>query len=718
MAHQKQLNINRKLMVGIPLLFLLSLLMVLLLTQHKGTSLDLEDSAIYRRFSLDSDSLFIQNDTKMDLPCTKELNISDGTVQGIISRLNVTNDYVSLVRINLVFIDDNLPDNSEQSNPSVWHWGLGGRGKTLLHFPYDNKSLSLNTLSFGFHWVNVTIDNTGALNESYSDGCLGYTLSKVLRQVRRQLKNTGGASQDVKDDVLCKERYLSSPLFGATLIPGYSLFDLQSSSYYECWNIMNIETCDQDNCLVYPSFTIGCTIVTISFGITYILLLLALIWELWRIYSRNFNYQDEGSGESVNILRINLIPPVLLMLASNNTRHHKMFNMTYWALVYAVPFIIYFVAFLWYATRVDEYAYRSFQRGEMFTRTNAWGLDFGLANILYIDGAVVFLYFIYKYRLSDNGTQGQFIEEQYNWKSKKTRVLYYIAVVIFCFFRFSATAMLLVEIIVLTSIGIAINIRYGSPVWINIILGAFFFVANIIQFFDSYQHLFSKIHSVGTKVDRDDSLQNKIFQQTGDGSPQLQFTIESSLLRDIIRKWLPLYSHVFNTIKHIIIGIVFLVIVALIVVFIDRTTHVSSFVEYVVTTVPLVIAAAGRLGGSSLTAGGKAKNSTQDKLMKLEKDLREYAQTGEFPLPEASCGQSFYRWLSCLMCCISEPDQQDPNQGQTQNQDPAAPAGSINQSTDPSEHSVPGNGHDDQPPTSVASVSLPQGSSKTAQSSL
>ncbi|XP_054755776.2 uncharacterized protein LOC129261759 [Lytechinus pictus] len=647
-------NISRKLIVGIPLIFLLCMFLIVYSTQRKGMSPDFDEFAIYRRSSFDNDSSFIQNHTKMDLPCNNELAIDSSTVQEIVSKLQrVTDDYVSLVRISIAFIDDNLPDNSEQSNPSVWHWGLGGRGRTFLHFPYVNKSLSLNTLSFGFHWVNVTIDNIGALNESYSDGCLGYTLSKVLRQVRRQLTNIGGASRDARDDVLCKERYLSLPLFRATLIPGYSLFDLQSSSYYKCWNIMNIETCDQDNCVEDPSFTIEGTIVTISFGITYTLLLLALIWELWKVYSRDFDYQDEGSGKKVNILRINLIPPVLLILASNETRHQKIVNVVYWSLVYAIPIVIYLVFFLIYVT-TSEFAFRSSQRGEKFQQAHVWGLDFVLANIFYLIGAIIFMYFVCKHRLSDQGNeddnQERVNEEQNNhdnWQSKKVRLKYYSVVAFFCFFRFSATAMLLVEIIVLTSIGIAINIRYGSPVWINIILGAFVVVASIIEFFDSYQHLFSKIHSVGTKVDQDHNLPNKIFEPTKDG-----FMIQSSLLHDIIRKWLPFYSHVFNTIKHIIIGIVFLGIVALIVFFIDRTTQISSFVEYVVTAVPLVFAAAGKLGGSSLTAGGKAKNNTQDKLLTLEKDLIDYAETGKYP----------------------EASKEDQNQGQTQNQAPAAPA--------------------------------------------
>lgn len=261
----------------------------------------------------------------------------------------------------------------------------------------------------------------------------------------------------------------------------------------------------------------------------------------------------------------------------------------------------------------------------MFTQTNAWGLDFALANIMYIDGAIVYLYFVHKYRV---GNQVQVIEEPYDWKSKKVRLYWYTAVAVLCFFRFSATVMLLVEIVILTVIGISINIRYGSPIWVNVIIGTFFLFANIIQFFDSYQHLFTKIYSVGTKVDKGD-YPNKFFEQTNDGSPQLVFKIKSSLLRDIIRKWLPLQRHLLYTIMYIIVGFAFLAVIAVVVVFIDRTTQVTSFVEYVITAVPFVFAAIGKLGGSALTAGGRAKNRAQDKILKLEEDFREYAQTGK-----------------------------------------------------------------------------------------
>eukprot|EP00057_Strongylocentrotus_purpuratus_P010207 XP_011664681.1 PREDICTED: uncharacterized protein LOC100888318 [Strongylocentrotus purpuratus] len=650
-------KVERKSMVCISLTVLLAMLLMVCTTQRKMMSSDLEDSSRLRRSLSDNDMLLNNNDTLFSLPCTQELVLGNGTVGAIVTRVNVTNDYVSLVRINITFTDDNLPDDSEQSNPSIWHWGLGGRGRTLLNFPYDNKSLSLNTLSYGLHTVYITINNSESLNDSYSDTCLGYTLSKLVRKVRLQLQISGVVLEDATDDVLCKERYLNAPAFRATSIPGYSLFDLQSSTYYECWSIMNIKTCDQDNCLNYPSFPIYCTIVNIAFGITYILIFLALIYELWVIYSGAFNYQDEDFGDTftVNILRINLIPPILLMLASNNPRHHKIFYMTYRAVIYAIPFIIYFVAFLWYVTRVEEYTYRSYLRGGMFTQTNAWGLDFALANILYIDGAIVYLYFIHKYRV---GNQVQVIEEPYDWKSKKVRLFWYTAVAVLCFFRFSATAMLLVEIVVLTVIGISINIRYGSPIWVNVIIGTFFLFANIMQFFDSYQFLFTKIYSVGTKVDKDD-YPNKFFEQTNDGSPQLVFKIKSSLLRDIIRKWLPLHSHLLYTIMYIIVGFAFLAVIAVVVVFIDRTTQVTSFVEYVITAVPFVFAAIGKFGGSALTAGGRAKNRAQDKILILEQDFREYAQTGEFPPHEARCWTSFQRWVSWLLCCSEEPDQQD-----------------------------------------------------------
>lgn len=613
MDSERFVNVGRKLVAGI--CFILFVCVLLLGCRYRRVSHDLAEPARQRRSST-------ENAMFSTLNCTQQLFPMNETVEAIVDKLSdVTDDYVSLVRLNI-----NNGNPPEQNDRVTWHWGLGARGRTMMYFPYDNRSLSLTTLSYGLHSVSISLNGDQLQNESVSDSCLVYSLSKLVQQVRLRVINSGGFSDDVEDDIICKE-WFSDSCFAATKIPGYSIFELQASTYHECWNV-NM-TCVQGDCNMNRSFRIYCTFLRAAFGSTYVLLLLVLIGGLFHIYSKAYNYPDGVFADSVNILQINLIPPANLMFvpkcskgSSDKQGHYKCLYMGYWIFLFIIPFVFYLGAFLWYVTG-DEYAYRSDKRGNVYKNVFVWGLDFGLANILYIIGACIALDFIYKYRIENPKLC---IEIPNNFESKKLKIAYCSGAFLLCFFRLSAAVMLLVEILILAVIGLAINIKYGSPIWINWIVGVLVCIANVIMFFDSYQHLFNMIYSVGAKVDRDGGFEKKIFESTNDGS--MQFTIKSELLRNVIRKWLPFWNHIFKTFAYIFVGTVLLVGLASVIIFIDRIANVSSLVEYLITAFPLVIAAAVKFKGTSLTAGGKAKNRTQDKLLQLEEDFRKFAKNG------------------------------------------------------------------------------------------
>ena len=596
------------------------------------------DSPMVDRSSRVERSLTDNATTTSPPSCSVQLVSANETVDKLVDI--ITNNYFLILRIDLIYPTDGSTGDSAKNviHPNLWHWVTGKRGMSLLTFPYDFESLSLGALQHGIHEMTITFIDNDSQNSSDTI-CVVRALFKLVGQVRQKLEESGGSLPDRADDLICREVSLTPPFFRGTQIPGYSVFELQASSYYDCYGYVNETYFSWPDSEIY-----SCYIVPVLFVVTYAVLFIVLFYKVWCIYAYSGDIldgddtdnedgenadpgaDDDITDEPVNILRIKLIPPVLLVLAMNKRKHEKYFNLIYWGLMYLLPFLVYNIAFLVYVTRIDEFQYRSSLLGSSFNVVSVWILDFLLANAMYVAGAALFLYFVYNNNLDDPEA------EPYQFIGKMKKMKFYFLVVALCFFRFSATVMLLLEVLSLTVVGIAINIKYVGPAWINVAAGWLVFIISVVAFFDSYQHLFNKIYSVGTKIDRE-NLPHKIFKQPDNSQPQTKFEISSCLLQDIIRKRLPLHLHFLNTVMHLIVAFAFLAIVAVIIIVIDRNTDISVIVEYLFTAGSLIAVGAGRIKGNPCSASGKEKNRSQDNLYNLEDDLREYARTGNYTSP-------------------------------------------------------------------------------------
>ena len=482
---------------------------------------------------------------------------------------------------------------------------------------------------------------------------------KFFGQVRQRVEDSGGSLPDPEDDLICREVSHSPPFFRGTQIPGYSVFELQASSSFDCYGSVN-ETHSS-----WPdSETYSCDLLKVLFIVTWVLLSLAIIYEIIRIYvypgteGENSLQEDENSlqedentsqgdrnltrrredttrgpneleytgrqergteiDETINILQISLVFLVYRAMATCKQKCILLFICT---VVHLIPFLVYFIAFSVFTSK-QEYKHRSALLGNSLFLIRVWLLDFILANALYVAGTVIFLRFINKHGLNDSTAQ------PCSRKGKRTKLACYCLVSVLCFFRFSATVLLLLEVLSLIVVGIAINISFVGPAWINIAAGCLVILNTTICFFDKYQNLFNEIYSVGTKVDKE-NLRHKILSQSNGNQPQTKFEISSRLLKDIIRKRLPLHLHFFKTVRHFIAIGMFLGFLAGIVIAIDRNTNIPVIVEYILTVVPMISLAAGKIKGNPCLANWKEKNLVQDHLYGLEEDLRQYARTGE-----------------------------------------------------------------------------------------
>ena len=246
-----------------------------------------------------------------------------------------------------------------------------------------------------------------------------------------------------------------------------------------------------------------------------------------------------------------------------------------------------------------------------------------------------------------------------------------LAAILLCLFLSVTAISLLLETLFLTVIGTVINIGFVQPFWVAAVGGCYFVVKTLQDFFDEYQNLFKNVHSIGTKIDRENT-KYKIFSykcncstevtechiccedsplrisdksyaisETGylESGPnkktiytkyntQIKCFIKFDVLKNIIKDQLPFGKHV----KKLGIGLIILIsvigVVSLVIVFIDGKSAFSRIMEYVFALIPLGIAVKGKIARDPCSPPGKIKNRSQHDLHTLEEKLRDYAQSG------------------------------------------------------------------------------------------
>ena len=573
--------------------------------------------------------------------------------------VKAVNNLASLIRLDFVNIstDTNNSPNDSCIHPNMWHWALDSKGEDLMTLPYDYSFFSLGTLAHGICTEEVMVecddDNTGS---SMPPECVFEPLLKLVNDVSQTVEK-GNEEYDFVSLVksqLCQEYLFPVGIFHGTKVPGYSIYELQSRSKYRCHVKQPNETDFKGELDMIEEYNCT-TIQKLFYSITFVITVIVLI--VWIGHPMIRETQKEAQGDqrpsivvttkrskkekTVNILNISLILPIDLVYpaASEIKQNHrilaKYLGKMLMCVVYSLPCTIYMVIYLVYVIFEKDYC----TRRKWFDDSHKvyFLLDVILANILYLIGIALYC------GLYQKVNKKHPISLKVNKKHpiclkviKKYQIfLIILKIVVFalCSFRISALIWLLIEFVGLIIYGIIINAESVGATWVNVISGFYFVLKSVLAFFDRYQRLFRNIYLIQIKIDRENANlveDNEENRQAIDAkgvnicSQNTQSEIPVILLQEIISKYLPLGSHVKNTILFMIPPLVFLVVVTSVVYHVESNATIAVLIEYFVVIVSSAAVASDRMTGKLCLS--RDKNLRKEELNSLTEYLRSKAK--------------------------------------------------------------------------------------------
>ncbi|XP_071503398.1 uncharacterized protein [Diadema antillarum] len=548
--------------------------------------------------------------------CALNSNALDDQLTKFVKAINIQRTRHFIFNLNIS--SDGLGNQTEKNlvNGNKWIWAIGDRGKRFLSLPYDDHLLSIKTLSLGKleHSLDLNADDINMDGTIFTDCCMSEVLYDVIQKVRNGLalnKTDGKSFPKAKQDILCRQKLRDTPVFILTKIPGFSLLEIQAKFYYDCFPL-GIYSC---YCWSLVSFILASAITSI--------VIVTVIYH----YCKQLSLEVPDKNY-VNILKIPLLP----VWINDKKKQQRFFR----CFLVSVPFIFHIVAEICYAVKY----------GFSF-RWNQFGVHFKTRSIIY----EILIYIAWIAMLVVVCLEEMKIVREprlirtclEHFASSTLRYVFIFPIffisAIFLWFLFvwfcsmSAFLMLMTEVMLLTSAGIAIHIRTAPSYWINIVAGTFHVVSWLYTFLDRYQLIFKSIYSIGSRIDKE-GYNWKIFRNTRQSyvegqSPELsRCEIKYDLLRKIIEDELPSAQHVTKNIWKLFMPLGFIIFLGVFVHLIDKNTKIWFVGEYALTVTGVLLA---KLPSNRCSARNKQHNLSQARQLALEEKLREYASTGKYP---------------------------------------------------------------------------------------
>ena len=531
-------------------------------------------------------------------------------------------------------------------HPALWHWALESRGRFLLYMPYNSIGLSLTTLKHGILPFSLSMDSSETNNHTGSEtleNCIFNVLSTLSENVKSRLKDLGYIRSRLVYNSICREKIHSS--IAILKMPGFSFLELQDSSYFHCL--------DTDRNIDSPLFVIIFIIVFVvsPFLLAFLLTFVTMYTsnklktpsrqedEPHRDHGKSSIPRENGDEEiALDILNIPFLTPINLMFDVDKNKIKRLLAIFPCSLVVAIPVAINIGTIIIYAGSIPEYQERStlLESIEKGFKVREILLDYIIVNLMYVLGLTIFIIFRMYFSEKDNEDSNKTNKASSN--NHSTLKISLISLTFFLvFFRFSASLLVVGEILFLTMVGICMNVMHIYPSWINIIVGISVFFVYIFKFFDSYQQLYSDIYEVGGKIDVTENGKSTyvIFihndKSTNTDKDETPFYIAESLLKDIIKRYLPFKRHFLETFWHIIAAFLAVGVIAAVVIVIDQTVQFAKWIEYAFTLSSLALAGLKETSFFSGLVESRQANKRALMLAELEKDLKYYVQKDELP---------------------------------------------------------------------------------------